>query len=356
MNLRRVFTLFTKETRTGSSNFFFIFAVVMPVALSIVVTLAFGSLFSEQARLGVVDLGESALNEGIADFDFIVERSYRSEAALREAVADGAVDMGLVIPADFDTALVAEAMPELQLLIWGESRASDRALVTAGITRLVTEQGGGENLLTVNTVNLSDDDALPIEERMLPLLVLISVILGGTLIPASSLVDDKVKHTLRAIVTTPTTFAEAFLAKGLLGFVVGWFIGIVILVLNNAFGTQPVLLVGVLGLGAAFSAAFGILLGIFVKDTNSLFATMKMIGVLLYAPALIYLFPDIPQAAAQVFPTYYMIAPVIEITQNGAGLSDILPELAGLVLMIGLMVAGIGYLCGQIERRELIRA
>jgi len=176
------------------------------------------------------------------------------------------------------------------------------------------------------------------------------------LVPAGSLVDDKTKHTLRAVVTTPATFAETFLAKGLLGVALAWFIGVLILILNNAFGAQPLLLVGVIGLSAAFSAAFGVILGIFVKDTNALFATMKLIGILLYAPALIYLFPDLPQAIAQVFPTYYVIAPIVAITQEGATFADVLPDLAVLVTFIAAMVAGIAYLSGQIERRELIRA
>jgi ABC-2 type transport system permease protein len=94
------------------------------------------------------------------------------------------------------------------------------------------------------------------------------------------------------------------------------------------------LLLGVVLLGAIFSAEVGVLMGGLVKDINSLFATIKAIGLLLYAPALITMFPEIPQWSARIFPTYYVVQPVIEIVQHGAGLSDIAWQLGILLLLI----------------------
>jgi len=43
---------------------------------------------------------------------------------------------------------------------------------------------------------------------------------------------------------------------------------------------------------------------------------------------------EIPQWSARIFPTYYVVQPVIEIAQHGAGLSDIAWQLGILLLLI----------------------
>lgn len=61
MNLRRVGILLGKEFVRGPRNFVFIMAVVVPLALTLLLALLFGTIFSGKARLGVVDQGDSQL-------------------------------------------------------------------------------------------------------------------------------------------------------------------------------------------------------------------------------------------------------------------------------------------------------
>jgi ABC-2 type transport system permease protein len=152
---------------------------------------------------------------------------------------------------------------------------------------------------------------------------------------------------------TPASLGEVFLAKGLLGVILSLAMGMVILALNQAFGAQPLLLVAVLALGAIMAAQLGVLLGAFVKDINTLFATIKGAGLVLYAPALIYMFPEIPQWIAKVFPTYYMIGPVIEVTQRGAAWPDIA---ADVLILVGLILALLAVTALVIRARRLREA
>lgn len=78
--------------------------------------------------------------------------------------------------------------------------------------------------------------------------------------------------------------------------------------------------------GAVMAAKFGVLLGALVKNIDTLFATIKGLGFLLYAPALVYMFPEIPQWIGRIFPTCYMIAPIIEVSQRGVAWSDLVQE------------------------------
>jgi ABC-2 type transport system permease protein len=112
--------------------------------------------------------------------------------------------------------------------------------------------------------------------------------------------------------------------------------GLIILALNQAFGGQPGLLVLMLALGAVMAAELGLILGSLVKDMSSLFAVWKSGGILLFGPAIIYLFPEIPQWIGRIFPTYYLVEPVVRISQQGGGWSDIA---AHVFVLIGLDVA-----------------
>jgi MFS family permease len=113
-----------------------------------------------------------------------------------------------------------------------------------------------------------------------------AIILGGTMVPATSLVQEKQDRTITAVTTTSASLGEMFAAKALLGVLLSLVMGVVILVINRAFGTQPLLLVGLLALGAIMAALIGVLMGAFIKDINTLFATVKGLGILLYAPGL----------------------------------------------------------------------
>ena len=139
------------------------------------------------------------------------------------------------------------------------------------------------------------------------------------------------------------------MAKGLLGVILSVVMGALILIMNQAFGAQPLLLVVVLTLGAFMAATFGILLGVLIKDINTLFATIKGIGILLYAPALVYLFPELPGWVGKIFPTYYMIQPVVEIAQEGGTWSDVAGEVYILIALI-LVLMGV---VGMVARRPV---
>jgi ABC-2 type transport system permease protein len=151
-------------------------------------------------------------------------------------------------------------------------------------------------------------------------------------------VDEKQKHTLTALTITPTSLGDILTAKGLIGIILALVMSIVIMLLNQAWGVQPGLLMIVLSLGALLAALFGLLLGSLVNDINTLFATIKAVGILLYAPVFVYMFPQIPQWIGKIFPTYYIVQPVVEISQQSGAWSDIIFEVSVLAGLIVLML------------------
>ena len=352
MNLKRTGILLFKELGQGPKNFMFIFAVAVPLVMTAVLTLLFGALFSGQPRLGVADAGASRVTRAALALDVLVVKTYPTEAALKAATGIGAVDVGLVLPANFDAQITGGGTATLTVYVWGESLIKHRAAIVAAVAVWLRDIAGQTSPVDITSVVLGEASTLPWEQRLLPFVVLMSIMLGGAMLPASSLVLEKQKRTLTALAITPASMSEIYVAKGVMGVLISVLMGLLTLALNRAFGSAPLLLVGVLALGAAFAAEFGVLLGILVKDINTLFATVKSMGLLLYAPALISMFPEIPQWIGRLFPTYYIIQPVMDIAQKGAGLGEVAGMLGMLVALMLLLGVGLGALTRRMQRVE----
>jgi ABC-2 type transport system permease protein len=323
VSARRVAILLKRELLQGPKSFIFLWAIVLPVLMSLVLTLVFGTLFSDKPRVGIADEASSGLVGLARESQAIDLKEYRSAGDLEHAVRTGAVDYGLVLPEGFDALVTAGQPVEITAYIWGESLAKQRLIAQATLMDLVRELSGREAPVEVTINTLGEEAGIPWSDRLLPLMVLMAVFIGGMFLPATSLVTEKQHRTLEALTVTPTTVGEVFLAKGIVGFVISLAMGLIILAMNQAFGARPGLLALMLALGAVMAAELGLILGSLAKDMSSMFAVFKVGGILLFAPAFFYFFPEIPQWIGRVFPTYYLVEPVVRISQESAGWPDI---------------------------------
>jgi ABC-2 type transport system permease protein len=339
MRLKRVIVLLRKEFLQGPKNFIFIWALIAPIIISVVVMLVFGSLLNDETELGIVDQGDSALVAKLEAAPSVNSKTYNNVDSLKRAVEEGALDGGVVLPDSFDDAVESGEPVAVDFYLWGESLAKDRTVMAVALSNLARELDPQASIVEIRTVTLGDEESLPWEDRLLPFIVLVTVFISGIMLAGTSLLAEKEKKTLDALAVTPTSLGEIFLVKGLLGVTMGTLMGVVILAINGALGSQPGLLVMMLLLGAIMASAFGLLMASLVKGSMTFFANMKMIGIFLYAPVIIYLFPTLPQWIGKFFPTYYIVQPIVEISQQGGGWAEIVPEVAVLIGLDALLIA-----------------
>lgn len=350
MSLRRIWTLLLKELRQGAGNFFFIYALIVPVVLSLLVALVFGDLFAATPRLGIYDAdGESRLTQTLLDHESIDTTLYESEEALQEAVERGTVEVGLSLPPGFEGTVQGQGEIAFTTYRWGEAGLRDLLLLESSVGRNFVDTLGVDLPVSVDAEQLGSADTATWGQRLLPLILLMSIMLGGLMIPASSLIDEKQKRTLVALTTTPTSLLDVYAAKMLIGFLISALMGLVILLLNDALGNRPALLILVVTMGALMSSALGIIMGSMVQNVDALMGLLKAVGILLFAPGILELFPQVPGWIAQIFPTYYMLNPLLEVSQNGAGFGDIAVELAILAAIVGVLLLA---LTRVIERQQ----
>jgi ABC-2 type transport system permease protein len=326
VSLGRAWQVLRKDLRIGPRSPVVLWALAVPILLTVLVRGVFGDLFSEEPRLGIVDEGRSAIAAAAVDLEGIEVRVVEDAASLEAAVRDGGLDGGLVLPARFDEAVRAGQRPPLRLSVSGVSLPADRAVLTVSVLGLVRDLAGDEAPVSVELVEVGEA-GLPLDLRLLPLLVLYAVAIPGGMIPASSLVQEKERGTLQAMLTTPVSVGEVLLAKGVFGVVLGGIGGLVTLILNDAFGAAPLAVVLAVVLGAVMMAELGLILGAWARDTNTLFAAWKGAGLVVFLPAIFFLWPTLPTWPAYLMPAFYFLQPAYAVGVEGAGLGDVALEL-----------------------------
>lgn len=335
MNMKRTGIMLKKEILQGNKGFLFIMAIVAPVVMSLVVSLVFGTLFNTTPRLGILDEGDSRMVDLAAGYPSMISTEYGTDAELRQAVESGSASLGLVLPSGFDRAVSEATETDITVYIWGEGSVKHFEILFINIESIILELSGVEAPVNIETITLGSGTGVPWNERLLPFIVLYAIILAAVMLPAMAVVTEKEKKTMTALVASPATLGEIFFSKGVVGAVLSLFMGVVVLVINQAFGVQPWLLVLVLGLGAVMAAIIGLLAGAFLKDVTSLLALSKIAGLVLSGPGLVYMFPQIPQWIGRIFPTYYMIDPIVELVHRGGGWNDIV---VNILILIGLII------------------
>lgn len=343
MNIRRVWILIKTEVVHGPKDVILVIALIMPLLLALFFNLAFGNIFTDRAKLGICDEGQLRLTTLLASDDGITLKTYENEGELKKATASGSVDMGIVLPSDFDNSLQTGII-KLKAYVWGESLAKNRTIIPITLADTVREMTGATLPVDIETIALGKASTLPWNDRLLPLIVLVAVFYGGIMLPASSLIHEKQRHTLEALNVTPVSISDIFAAKGIIGVVLAVVMGVLTLSISGSFGNSPLALVIVLALGAIMAVELGLIAGAYIRDMNSLFALWKFGGILLIGPAIVFMFPQIPAWVGYIFPTYYVVKPVMDLSVSGLGFGTIVPNLlilAGIVIIIGLGVVAI---------------
>ena len=356
MDIQRIWILLGKEVRLGATNFMSVYVLVMPVIISLLVALVFGDLLAQTPRLGLYDAGGSErFTQPLVDHPSINATRYDSEAALKRAVERGSEELGLSLPAGFNEALESgSAEVNFTVYRWGEAGVRNLLLLESTLGRALVEgSGSGVDQLpvSVNAEQLGSANTLTWSQRLLPLFLLMSIVLGGLFITASSLIEERQKRTLVALTTTPTSLLDVYLSKTIMGVIISSVMGVIILLLNGALAGQIALLLLVIALGGLMSAVSGVILGSVSKDMDTFMGIIKAAGLLLYAPGILKIFPQAPEWIGRIFPTYYLMNPLLEVSQNGAGFADIVIDVAVMAVIIAALLIILNNVIGRQQQK-----
>ena len=354
MSLARIWRVLRKDLRMGPRSPFFLYALVLPVVLTVVFQGAFGSLFEPRPRLGIVDAGNSEITAAMDAVEGIELTLLDDAEELKRQVEANDLDAGLVLPAGFDAAVRDGSRPPLDFYIGGESYASNRIILMVTALDTIREVEGSTAPVAVEIVNFGEE-GLPLTLRLVPIIVFYALVLAGVAVPGSSMVEEKEKGTLMAILVTPVRVSEVLTAKWLLGLILTFVMAMVTLALNGAIGSRPLDVALVVLVASLLTAMLGLLVGVVSKDSAMMFGLIKGAGVILFAPVLWYLFPNWPQWIAKLFPLYWIIEPIWQVSVMGEPVTAVWMELAIALGIVGAMLPLIVILARRMQAQMATR-
>jgi ABC-2 type transport system permease protein len=341
MNFARVLTVLKKDLKRAPRSGIVLLAILYPVFITVIVQLIFGSIFDPKPRVGVIDHGQSQM---VADMqkgpvDLVVYEAGQ-EAAMWKQVELGNHDIGIIYPAGFDDGIRAgKPIPAEEKL---STRANMQALIKLeGIALASAMEIMPTTPVDVVHVKVTDKMAKSWTERLLPLIVLLSFFVAGTFLTGFAIVDEKMRGTMRAMLTTPTKVSEILLAKGIFSFGIAFIASGLALWLNGAAGAVSPVLALAFGLAAIMTIELGIMVGFAAKDVNSLYAVIKGVGPLMVLVVMPYLWDSWPAWISKIIPLWWVIDPIVQIVNEGKVFGDIAVDLgiAGLFSVVLLVLA-----------------
>jgi ABC-2 type transport system permease protein len=330
MNVSRLVSMTRKDVVLVTRESFFLFMIIMPILMTLALNAALGSVGTAKPTVAVY--GGSAFVPLLEEEPSIELTIVLSEQELRDKVLQGEYDAGLIFEGSDP-----ESLPTL--VISGKSLLNDRITIGATLANAYRKYLDIENAVTFDT-RIVGTEEFSLKIRLIPFLLIIATVVAGLII-SSSLIEEREKKTLNAVLVTPITPLEVVMAKSLFGLFLGLILGILILALNGSFTGGIYLILFFLILGTLFTVALGLMAGVVMENITDLIARMKLFNLFLMFPAFIVLFPQIPQWLGRFFPTYYFIDPILAITQKGAVWSDVWWEAVILVIIdaVGLVLA-----------------
>jgi ABC-2 type transport system permease protein len=338
MSLGRTWRVLRKDFAVGPRSPFFLYAIFLPIIMTLVFQFAFGSLFDPQPRLGIVDEGDSEITAAVEEMEGIELTMLDDTKELKTMVEANDLDAGLILVEDFDQQVKDGEQPELEFFLGGESLASNRIILSVTTIDLVREIEGADAPVVVEIVNFGEE-GLPIGVRLVPIIVFYALVMAGIFVPGSSLVQEKEEGTMAAMLVTPVKANEVLTAKWAMGVIFASVMAMVALALNQAIGGNFLDVALVVFVAAAMSATLGLLIGAFAKDSTVMFGIVKGLGIFLFAPVIFYIFPDWPQWIAKLFPLYWIIEPIWQVSIMGESISTVWVEIAvALAITAALLV------------------
>jgi ABC-2 type transport system permease protein len=351
VNFNRSWYVFSREIKLSPRSPLVFFAIAMPLLITFLVSSVFGSLFDVSPKLAIVDLGDSEITAAAVQLDGVETTIVTDAATLRQRVEAHDFDAGIVLPAGFDAATGAGEQPNLEFYVSGESLASTRIILAVTTLDLVRDVEGSEPPVTVVVTPVGDQDFVPISDRLLPTMVIYAVMIAAIFLPAASLVDEREKRTLDAVLVTPTRMSDVLIGKGTFAVVLAVILGFVTLALNGALAGQPATMALILLVGSVMLMLMGLALGLWAKDITTMYTAIKGGGIIIFLPVIFTLFPGLPQWIPKLVPTYYFLQPIYDIAIHGHTLGDVVPELLIALAFSAALVPLVAWVARRSERQ-----
>ncbi|MBI2869470.1 MAG: ABC transporter permease [Chloroflexi bacterium] len=324
MNPRLIGSLAQKDLAIFFRNRFFAMITVLGIVAYLVVYFVMPGAVDDTLEIGLnspvsIPAFERLDEAGLA---FV---KVSSEERLREAVGDGDVIAGISLPAETLDRLRAGEKTAIRVFFGAGVPPEIKDAVGVVIQEL-GYQAAGQALEIDTTEEVLGIDLggtpLPPRDRLRPLLA-VMLIMVETMGLATLISAEIERRTINALLVTPATAADVFVAKGIAGLSLAFGQAALFMAIVGGLDRQPLLVLSALFLGAALVIGAGFIIGAVAKDMLSVLAWSMPVIIILVIPSLAVAFPGSVTGWVEALPTYYLVDTVHRASNFGAGWGDV---------------------------------
>lgn len=343
MNWPMIRSLVAKDLTLFFRNRFFAFVSILGIVAWVGIYLAMPRSIDETLEVALYAPDLPLLLERQLQIEGLRIDSTESEQALREDVAAGVHQVGVVLPAGLLEQLRSGQPAQVTVYLAADLPEEYEGLYTILLEELAFLISGEPLNLEVSEEILGPDMAgmqVPLRDRMRPLFA-VFILLVETMGLASLISAELEAGTLRAILITPLRLEGLFLAKAITGIGLAFVQATLFMLLVGGLVHGPALILAALLLGSLLVTGLSFLLASAAKDLLSVMAWSIPALVVLIVPSFGVLLPGALSGWVRIIPSHYLVDTVHQVASLGAGWGEVWVNLL-LLLAFGSLFSGLG--------------
>jgi ABC-2 type transport system permease protein/fluoroquinolone transport system permease protein len=263
---------------------------------------------------------------------------FSDENAFRSALARQPGKVGVIFTGSVD-------VPHFEIIITSAVPAQNLALLQASLERGVLEMRGTASSSLPVIYLRPQSGSLPLNLRLLPVVLVFEVVLLGFLIAAVMMFQEKQEATLRAYRVTPAGTLHYIAAKNALFITLSLAYGLPMLLLSTwMFGLQLNygLVLLLLVLSSSLMTMFSLAIAVFYRNLSEWFFVGVAVLMVNSLPIIAYGLPSFAPAWLTWIPSYPTVFATRDVLFYGAGLAEIQPTVLYL-LALNLLAFGAAF-------------
>jgi ABC-2 type transport system permease protein len=341
MNPRNVLAIVAKDLRDGLKNHLFLLLLAMPLVLWLLFRLL-PNEDSVKVEVVAFDQGSSSIVSELASEPALKLYLAQSEDQVRQKVSEGFVG-GFALDGGFDGKLMFGAKPEIRIYMNAAKSERLRGVFLYLLDSAIKAKVDQSSIVTWKVVVLNEEPqaaAQSQEAYFLAFFLTFTILMMGTMTVPWLIAEEYEKHTLNAILLSPTSTWEFILGKAIVGLIYTLVICSLLLLLNyGPQGSIAPLLVSIL-VGAWMLAEIGLLEGALFNNVMQVNAWGSMVFLLLFLPTLVSGAQGALGQVMRLIPTWYLYEALSNSMKGGAVWSKVWPNIlvmVGVAVFLGLL-------------------
>ena len=324
MSIRRIGILLSKDLTLFFRKRIIVYLTLAGLILYLVIYFVMPASADENLEIGLYSPVSFPVFTEI-DEEGLEITSVESEELLKEAVLNGSYLAGISIPEDAAEKLALNQKPVVTLYFSPDAPQETKDAMEVAVKEFAYMQAGQPLAFEVSEEILGQDmlsAPLPPRDRLRPLLAVF--ILMMEILGLSNLISEEIeRRTAQALLSTPTTVTDIFIAKSISGIGLAFIQAVLIMTIVGGMNKQPLIILVSLLLGAALATGVSFLVSARARDFMSVLAWSFPILIILIIPSFTVMFPGATTGWIKVIPSYYLVDTVHRAANFGSGWGDV---------------------------------